>query len=91
MATKRKPGRPPKVVRIPDSFENVIKALVKPVKRRGVRSTSNQDAWVTKYITPNRRVYALLDDFQKRLVWFRYASGLAQMTLFSGRLKAVVV
>ncbi len=29
----KKPGRPPKVVPpIPDTFENVIKALVRPVK-----------------------------------------------------------
>ena len=33
MATKRKPGRPPKLIRIPDSFENVIKSLVNPVKQ----------------------------------------------------------
>ena len=26
-------GRPPKLWRIPDKFENVIKALVKPVKK----------------------------------------------------------
>jgi hypothetical protein len=32
MATKQKLGRPPKLIRIPDSFENVVKALVKPVK-----------------------------------------------------------
>ena len=31
---KRPQGRPPKIILpIPDSFENVIKALVKPVKR----------------------------------------------------------
>ena len=31
--SKRKPGRPVKVIEpIPDSFENVIKALVKPVR-----------------------------------------------------------
>ena len=31
--TKRKKGRPPEIIPpIPDTFENVIKALVKPVK-----------------------------------------------------------
>ena len=40
MATKDKEpknqvGRPPKLWRIPDTFENVIKALVKPVKKNG--------------------------------------------------------
>ena len=33
---KRKRGRPPKPVeRIPDSFENIVKALVRPVKEKG--------------------------------------------------------
>ena len=33
VATKQQKGKPPKVIRpIPDTFENVIKALVKPVK-----------------------------------------------------------
>ena len=32
MATKRKLGRPPKLIRIPDSVEKVIKSLVKPLK-----------------------------------------------------------
>lgn len=31
---KKPRGRPPKnIVKIPDTFENVIKALVKPVKK----------------------------------------------------------
>ena len=31
--SKRKPGRPAKIIpSLPDSFENVIKALVRPVK-----------------------------------------------------------
>ena len=34
MADSKKIGRPPKIVPpIPDSFENVIKALIQPVKK----------------------------------------------------------
>ena len=34
MTTKREQAKPPKFVpSIPDTFENVIKALVKPVKK----------------------------------------------------------
>ena len=33
---KKRPGRPPKMIEpIPDTFENVIKALVRPVKKEG--------------------------------------------------------
>ena len=43
MATKQKKGRPPEVIQpIPDTFENVIKALVKPVKEARERRSDVQ-------------------------------------------------
>ena len=37
---KRGPGRPPKTIPgIPDTFENVVKALVQPVKQKEASST----------------------------------------------------
>ena len=32
-AISKKPGRPPKDVRIPDTFENIVKAVVRPAKK----------------------------------------------------------